>query len=151
MILLLFLYGTKSRENNGPNGQPAQCMTPSEFYKNRHIQRYWPATNWILCLCFCCGSTVLVTFFCDSLVYCKVRWTVITKCDSFFITNCDKVYYKLRQVLQSAMDLLQIATDITKCDDYYKLRQYKRLERRTCNSEVPSSSPILTASWIGFR
>ena len=34
------------------------------------------------------------------------------------------VYYKLRQVLQSAMDLLQIATGITKCDDYYKLRQY---------------------------
>ena len=62
MILRLFLYGTKSRENNGPNGQPAQqCMTPSdEFYKrNRCIQRYWPATNWILWLCFCCGSTVL--------------------------------------------------------------------------------------------
>ena len=36
------------------------------------------------------------------------------------------VYYKLRQVLQSAMDLLQIATGITKCNDYYKLRQYKR-------------------------
>ena len=35
-------------------------------------------------------------------------------------------YYKLRQVLQSAMDLLQIATGITKCDDYYKLRQYSR-------------------------
>ena len=33
----------------------------------------------------------------------------------------DKVrwnYYKLRQVLQSAMNLLQIATSITKCDDY---------------------------------
>ena len=38
------------RENNGPNGQTAQCMTPSEFYKNRYIQRYWPATNWILCV-----------------------------------------------------------------------------------------------------
>ena len=37
------------------------------------------------------------------------------------------VYYKLRQVLQSAMDLLQIATGITKGDDYYKLRQYKRV------------------------
>ena len=35
-------------------------------------------------------------------------------------------YYKLRQVLQSAMDLLQIATGITNCDDYYKLRQYRR-------------------------
>ena len=51
-------------------------------------------------------------------------------------------YYKLRQLslLQSAMDsyyklrqlfyykvrhgLLQTATGITKCDDYYKLRQY---------------------------
>ena len=54
---------------------------------------------------------------CDSLVYYEVRWTVIT--------NCDTVYYKLRQVLQSAMDLLQIATGITKCDDYYKLRQYR--------------------------
>ena len=54
-VLPLFLYGTKSRENNGPNGQPAQCMTPSEFYKkkkNRYIH------NWILCLCFCCGSTM---------------------------------------------------------------------------------------------
>ena len=53
-----------------------------------------------------------------------MRWTVVTNCDSFFITKCDTVYYKLRQVLQSAMDLLQIATGITKCDDYYKLRQY---------------------------
>ena len=43
---------------------------------------------------------------CESLVYYKVRWTVITNYDSFF------------------MDLLQIATGITKCDDYYKLRQY---------------------------
>ena len=25
----------------------------------------------------------------------------ITNCDSFFITKCDTVYYKLRQVLQS--------------------------------------------------
>ena len=62
---------------------------------------------------------------CDSLVYYKVRWTVITNCDSFFITKCDTVYYKLRRVLQSAMDLLQIATGITQCDDYYKLRQYR--------------------------
>ena len=58
------------------------------------------------------------------LVYYKVRWTVITNCDSFIITKCDGVYYKLREVLQSAMDLLQIAIGITKCDDYYQLRQY---------------------------
>ena len=43
------------------------------------------------------------------LVYYKVRWTVITNCESFFITKCDTVYYKLRQVLQSAMI-------ITNCD-----------------------------------
>ena len=48
---------------------------------------------------------------------------IITNCDSFFITKCDTVCYILRQVLQSAMNLLQIATGITKCDDYYKLRQ----------------------------
>ena len=56
----------------------------------------------------------------------------ITKCDgqllqlatAFFITKCDTVYYKLRQELQRAMDLLPIVTGITKCDDYYKLRQY---------------------------
>ena len=75
--------------------------------------------------------------------------TAITKCDGF-ITNCESyykvrwIYYKLRQLslLQSAMDcyyklrhlfyykvrhgLLQIATAITKCDDYYKLQQYIR-------------------------
>ena len=49
-VLALFLYGTKSRENNGPNGYPAQCMTPSEFHKIRYKQRYWKAANWILCL-----------------------------------------------------------------------------------------------------
>ena len=27
----------------------------------------------------------------------------------------------------------------------------ERLERRTCNSEDPSSSPALTTSWIGSR
>ena len=29
---------------------------------------------------------------CDSLVYYKVRWTVRTNCDSFFITKSDTVY-----------------------------------------------------------
>ena len=63
---------------------------------------------------------------CDSFFYYKVRWSVITKCDSFFITKCDKCYYKVRQVLQSVTILLQSATGITKCDDYYKVRQYRR-------------------------
>ena len=36
-------------------------------------------------------------------------------------------YYKLRQLFYYKVrhGLLQIATGITKCDDYYKLRQYK--------------------------
>ena len=60
-VLPLFVYGTKSRENNGPNGKLAQCITPSEFYKNnRYIYTYW-----ILCLCFCCGSTT-----CHSWCFC---------------------------------------------------------------------------------
>ena len=45
----------------------------------------------------------------DSLVHYKVWWTVITNCDSLFITKSDMAYYKLRQVLQSAMI-------ITNCD-----------------------------------
>ena len=39
-VLPLFLYGTKSWENNGPNGQPAQCMTPSEFYEKKKTGTY---------------------------------------------------------------------------------------------------------------
>ena len=48
---------------------------------------------------------------------------VITKCDSYFITKCD------RSLLQNATVLLQNATVIAKCDDfltkcdsYYKMR-----------------------------
>ena len=79
---------------------------------------------------------------CDSLVYYKVRWTVITNCDSFFITKCDTVYYKLRQVLQSAMDLLQIVTGITKCDDYHKLRQYTGLCFASWDREALGGPPL---------
>ena len=47
-----------------------------------------------------------------------MRWSVITKCDSFLITKYDKCYYKVRQVLQSVTILLQSATAF-----YYKVRQ----------------------------
>ena len=50
------------------------------------------------------------------------------KVRQIFITKCDKCYYKVRQVLQSVTILLQSATGITKCDDYYKVRQYKALK-----------------------
>ena len=64
--------------------------------------------------------TLITGFTCPPTIYFKF----ITKCDSFFITKCDKCYYKVRQVLQSVTILLQSATVITKCDDYYKVRQY---------------------------
>ena len=42
---------------------------------------------------------------------------------TFLLQSATRFITNLRLVLQSAMDLLQIATGITKCDDYYKLRQ----------------------------
>ena len=74
---------------------------------------------------FTCPPTIYFKFItkCDKCYY-KVRWSVITKCDSFFVTKCDKCYYQVRQLLQSVTILLQSATGITKCDDYYKVRQY---------------------------
>ena len=43
------------------------------------------------------------------------------------LQNAMDSYYKLRQLFYYKVQhgLLQIATGITKCDDYYKLRQYK--------------------------
>ena len=54
--------------------------------------------------------------------------SVITKCDSFFYYKVRQIFcYKVRQVLlQSVTILLQNATGITKCDDYYKVPQYIR-------------------------
>ena len=51
----------------------------------------------------------------DSLVYYKVQWTVPENFDRF-VTTCDTVYYKLRQVLQSAM---VIRTMIANVHAYY--------------------------------
>ena len=61
---------------------------------------------------FTCPPTINFKFItnCDSLLYYKVRHLF---------------YYKVRQVLQSATVLLQSAIGITKCDDYYKVRQNK--------------------------
>ena len=70
--------------------------------------------------------------------YYKVRWNYYKLRQLSLLQSamdsCYKLrqlfYYKVRhgilqigQVSQSAMDLLQISTSITKCDDYYKLRQ----------------------------
>ena len=53
----------------------------------------------------------------DNLVYCKVQWTVaLTEILTDFLQSVTR--FKLRQVLYSALDLLQIAKGITKCNDY---------------------------------
>ena len=54
----------------------------------------------------------------------------------------------MRQVLQSVIILLQSATGITKCDDYYKVREYsKRFIRNVlaCSCEKPASEGSLTS------
>ena len=38
----MLLYGTKSRENNRPNGQPAKCITPSELFERWNDTPYAP-------------------------------------------------------------------------------------------------------------
>ena len=47
---------------------------------------------------------------------------------AFFITKCDDLLLQSATafLLQSVTILLQSATGITKCDDYYKVRQYIR-------------------------
>ena len=46
------------------------------------------------------------------------------KMRQFLYYKMQQFYYKMRQLLQIATTLLQNATVITKCDVYYKLRQY---------------------------
>ena len=48
---------------------------------------------------------------------------IITKCHTYFITKCDKCYYKSREVSQRVTVLLQSATGLTKCNYYYKVQQ----------------------------
>ena len=71
--------------------------------------------------------------------YYKVRWNYYKLRQLF--------YYKVRHgLLQIAMDLLQIATGITKCDDYYKLRQYIHASNIVCGVRG-GVGPV----WIGKR
>ena len=58
--------------------------------------------------------------------YYKVRWSYYKMRKLSLLQSAMDSYYKLRQLFyyQVRHGLLQIATDITKCDDYYKLRQY---------------------------
>ena len=69
------------------------------------------------------SATAFFTTNCDGLL--------LQSATAFFITKCYKCYYKVQQVLQSLTILLQSATGITKCDDYYKVRQYRVLMRHS--------------------
>ena len=53
----------------------------------------------ILIIGFACPPFMHFKFIQSVTVYfiTKMRWSVITKCDIFFITQCNKCYYKVRQ------------------------------------------------------
>ena len=101
--------------------------------------------------------TLITGFTCPPTIYFKF----ITKCDKcyykvrqLFLLQSAMVcyykvrqlfYYKVRQVLQSVTILLQSATGITKCDDYYKVRQYIRQGGKNVRSSprqcIPATKP----------
>ena len=56
-----------------------------------------------------------------------MRWNYYKLRQLSLLQSATDSYYKLRQLFYYKVrhGLLQIATGITKCDDYYKLRQYK--------------------------
>ena len=66
--------------------------------------------------------TLITGFTCPPTIYFKF----ITKCDKCYYKVRQLFYYKVRQVLlQSATGITKCDNFITKCDRYYKVRQYK--------------------------
>ena len=66
-------------------------------------------------------------------------WHVITKCDNYFITKCDR---KLLQndlifLLQNARVNTKCGNTITTCDSYYKM--WRLLQIVTVNNEIINS------------
>ena len=57
---------------------------------------------------------------------------VYNKMRQVFYYKMRQLYYKMRQLLQIATILSQNATTITKCDVYYKLRQYILQYKENC-------------------
>ena len=66
--------------------------------------------------------------------YYEVRWNYYKLRQLSLLQSAMDSYYKLRQLFYYKVrhGLLQIATGITKCDDYYKLRQHKRASKDAC-------------------
>ena len=81
---------------------------------------------------------------------------IITKCDSYFITKCDRSLLQNASgvLLQNETVLLQKVTIITKCDVYYKLRQYRgktwltqtQIQRKTAKTSGKKMPGIISDS-----
>ena len=74
-----------------------------------------------------CGLSPLASFYFIIIIIVIIVVVVVVDDDTDYWVclssdHLFQVYYKVRQVL------LQSATGITKCDDYYKVRQYTRDE-----------------------
>ena len=80
-------------------------------------------------------------------VYYKVRQVLLQSATAFFITKCDGL------LLQSATAfLLQSATSvITKCDRYYKVRQFYYKVRRLLQSATVQRTPNKAPTWSKLR
>ena len=93
-----------------------------------------------------------------------MRWNYYNLRQLSLLQSAMDCYYKLRQLFYYKVrhGLLQIATGITKGDDYYKLRQYKRVmlhvQPMDCIgrlSNPPQTIAIVYTSgfilWLDFR
>ena len=64
----------------------------------------------------------------ENFIFCAVLLQNVTKVyykkRQMFYYKMWQFYYKMQQLLQSASSFLQDVIVITKCDVYYKMRQY---------------------------
>ena len=82
---------------------------------------------------------------CDKCYY-KLR-QVLLQIATCVIENCDKYYYKLRQVfMQSATIVLKCENFITKCDRYYKERLLLQSATKQTHPTLPLSEIIAFVS-----
>ena len=65
-----------------------------------------------------------------------------------FYYKMRQFYYKMRQLLQIATILLQNETVITKCDVYYKLRQYTVQQKNVLLLNITNASTELSCLHI---
>ena len=109
IVLIHFLECYKNAISSGKkNKQTKKLQEPAWKFIEKHMKIDgtkvpWPATKEDKCCFFMIAKPFAESLACDNL---------------YFITKCDGL------LLQSATAfLLQSATGISKCDDYYKVRQ----------------------------